>query len=147
MVSAVSVNERITKLLEQAGEALREDRLMTPAQRSAYSYYQQVLSLEPGNAKAHGGLRQIVERYVTLTRHAIQRQDNIKANQYITRALRIRPGDRRLLAMKDSINTMLASARSEPPAGRLKSPPQEGETPRNTFQRLRDFFILHVPLN
>jgi hypothetical protein len=140
VVSAVSVNERIPRLLKLAGEALREDRLLTPAQRSAYSYYQQVLSLEPGNAKALGGLRQIVERYVTLTRHAIQRQDKIKANRYITRALRVRPGDGRLLALKDSINTMSVSTQPEPLAAPLKSPPQEAETPRNVFQRLKDFF-------
>jgi hypothetical protein len=140
VVSAVSANERITRLLELAGVALREDRLMTPAQRSAYSYYQQVLSLEPGNATARGGMRRIVERYVTLTRHAIQRQDNINANRYITRALRVRPGDRRLLAMKDSINTMFASARPEPAAAPLESSPQEAKEPRNVFQRLKDFF-------
>ena len=140
VVSAVSVNERITRLLELAGVALREDRLMTPAQRSAYSYYQQVLSLEPGNAKALGGLRRIVERYVTLTKYAIQRQDKINANRYITRALRIRPGDGRLLALKDSINTMSVSTQPEPPAAPLKSPPQEAEEPRNIFQRLKDFF-------
>jgi hypothetical protein len=105
---------------------------MTPAPRSAYRYYRQVLSLEPGNAEAHDGLKQIVERYVTLTRHAIQRQDNITANRYITRALRVRPGDRRLLAMKDSINTMAVSARPEPPAAPLKSPPQEAKTPRKS---------------
>lgn len=140
VVSVVSVNERITRLLEHAGEALREDRLMIPAHRSAYSYYQQVLSLEPGNAKAHDGLKKIVERYVTLTRHAIQRQDKIKATQYITRALRVRPGDRRLLAMKDSISTMSASARAKSPAVPLKSPPQEAEKQRNIFQRLKDFF-------
>jgi hypothetical protein len=147
VVSAASVNERIAKLLEQAGEALSEDRLMIPAHRNAYSYYQQVLSQEPGNAEAHDGLKKVVERYVTLTRHAIQHEDKFKANQYITRALRVRPGDRRLLAMKDSINTMFASTSSKPAATPLKSPPQEGETPRNIFQRLRDFFILHVPMN
>ena len=147
VVSAVSVNERIAKLLKQAGEALSEDRLMIPAHRNAYSYYQQVLSQEPGNAEAHDGLKKIVERYVTLTRHAIKRGDKFKASQYIARALRVRPGDRRLLAMKDSINTMLASTSSVPAAAPPKSPPQEGEKPRNIFQRLRDFFLLHVPLN
>jgi hypothetical protein len=147
-VSAVSVDERITRLLRLAGEALREDRLMTPAKRSAYSYYQQVLSLEPRNAKAQRGLRRIVERYITLARHAIQRQDKSEADLYITRALRIRPGDARLLALKDSMNTVSVSTRHEPPAPPpLKSPPQEGETPRSTFQRLRDFYIFHVPLN
>jgi hypothetical protein len=147
VVSAVSVNERIARLLEQAGKALREDRLMIPAHRNAYSYYKQVLSQEPGNAEAHEGMKKIVERYVTLARHAIQRGDNLQANQYITRALRVRPGDRRLLAMKQRINTMLASTSSEPAATPLKPPPQERETPRNIFQRLRDFFMLHVPLN
>ncbi len=115
MVSAVSAKERITRQLELAGVALREDRLLTPAHHSAYSYYQQVLSLEPGNAgEARGGLRQIVERYVTLTKYAIQRQDKINANRYITRALRVRPGDRRLLALKDSMNTMSVSTQPKP---------------------------------
>ena len=140
VVSAVSAKERITRQLELAGVALREDRLLTPAHHSAYSYYQQVLSLEPGNAEARGGLRQIVERYVTLTKHAIQRQDKINANRYITRALRIRPGDRRLLALKDSMNTMSVSTQPKPPTAPLESPPQETETPRNVFQRLKDFF-------
>jgi hypothetical protein len=139
-VSAVSVDERITRLLKLAGEALREDRLMIPAQRSAYSYYQQVLSLEPGNAKAQRGLRRIVERYITLARHAIQRQDKSEADLYITRALRIRPGDARLLALKDDMNTMSVSTRPKPPVASLKSPPQQAEEPRNVFQRLKDFF-------
>jgi hypothetical protein len=147
VVSAVSGKERIARLLEQAAEALREDRLMIPAHRNAYSYYQQVLSQEPGNAEAHDGLNKVVERYVTLTRQAMQRGDRFKASQYISRALLVRPGDRGLLAMKDSINTMFASTSFEPVATPPKSRPQEGETPRNTFQRLRDFFIFHVPLN
>jgi hypothetical protein len=147
VVSTVSVNERIASLLAQAGEALSKDRLMIPAHRNAYSYYQQVLSQEPGNAEAHDGLKKVVERYVTLTRHALQRGDKFKANQYITRALRVRPGDRRLLAIKDRINTMLASTSSEPAATTLQPPPQEEEAPRTIFQRLRDFFILHIPLN
>jgi hypothetical protein len=147
-VSAVSVDERITRLLKLAGEALREDRLMTPAKRSAYNYYQQVLSLEPGNAKAQRGLRRIVERYITLTRYAIQRQDKREADLYITRALRIRPGDARLLALKDSMNTVSVSARHEPPAAPpLKSPPQVAEEPRNVLQRLKDFFSKNQPVS
>lgn len=144
---AVSDNKRIARLLQQAGEALSKDRLMTPAHRSAYRYYRQVLSEEPGNAEAHDGLNKIVERYVTLTRHAIRRHDKFKANQYITRALRVRPDDQFLLAIKDSINTMPASPQSEPPDRPLKTTPQEEEAPRNIFQRLRDFFRHHVPLN
>jgi hypothetical protein len=143
--STVSANERIPRLLVLAKEALREDRLLIPARRSAYRYYQQVLSLEPGNAEALGGLGKIVERYVTLTRYAIQRQDNIKANRYITRALRVRPGDARLLALKDSIKTVSVSTQPEPPAAPLKSAPQAAEEPRSIFQRLKDFFSGNSP--
>jgi hypothetical protein len=138
--SAVSANEKITRLLVLAKEALREDRLLIPARHSAYSYYQQVLSLEPGNAEALVGLRQIVERYVTLTKYAIQHQDNTRATRYIDRALRVRPGDRRLLALKDSMNTMSISTQPEPKAVPRESPPQEAGDPRNVFQRLMDFF-------
>lgn len=143
--SMVSANERISRLLILAKEALREDHLMIPARRSAYRYYQQVLSLEPGNAEALRGLGKIVERYVTLTRYAIQRQDKIRANRYITRALRVRPGDAHLLALKDSMKTAPVSAQPEPPAAPLKPSPQEAEEPRNIFQRLKDFFSGNSP--
>ena len=142
--SVVSVNERISRLLVLAGEALRKDRLTTPARRSAYKYYQQVLTLEPGNADALDGLGQIVERYVTLIRDAIHGNDKAKANRYLARALRVRPRDERLLALKDSMNTVSVSTQperpAEAPAAPLGPPPPKAEQPRNVFQRLKDFF-------
>jgi hypothetical protein len=142
VASVVSPGERISELLLLAGEALREDRLLIPAERSAYDYYQQVLSLEPGNADALSGLGQIVERYITLARGAIQRQDEERAKRYIARGLRVRSGDERLLALKDSMNRVVVSVPREhqPPAVLPEPPPEEAKQPRNVFQRLKEFF-------
>lgn len=142
VASVVSPEERIAELLLLAGEALREDRLLIPAERSAYDYYQQVLSLEPGDTDALSGLGQIVERYITLARRAIQSQNEVRAKRYIARALRVRPRDERLLALEDSMNRVAVNELPERrlPAVLPEPPPEEPKRPKNVFQRLKDFF-------
>ena len=141
--SGVSPDERITELLLLAGEALQEYRLMIPAKRNAYNYYQQVLSLEPGNAHALDGLGQIVERYIFLARRSIQRQNNVRARQYIARGLRVRPGDGRLLALRDSMNPLAVNVPYEHQAAAvmLESWPEETKQPATVYQRLKGFFV------
>ncbi len=142
VTSVVSPDERIAELLSLAGEAIREDRLLIPAERSAYAYFQQALSLDPGNTDALSGLDQIVERYIALARGAIQSQDEVRAKRYIARGLRVQPGNERLLALKDSVNRMAVNVPPErrPLAVVPEPPPAEAKQPKNVFQRLRDFF-------
>ena len=47
--SPLSREEKITKLLSLGLQSRRQDRLLIPARRNAYYYYQQVLELEPDN--------------------------------------------------------------------------------------------------
>ena len=135
-------DERITELLSLAEEAIREDRLLIPAERSAYGYFQQVLALEPGNTDALSGLGQIVERYIVLAKGAIRSQDEVRAKRYVARGLRVQPRNGRLLALQDSVNRMAVSAPPErqPLAVVPEPPPEEAKQPKNVFQRLKDFF-------
>jgi hypothetical protein len=47
---------------------------------------------------------QIVERYVSMGKEALDRQDKAKAKKYIARGSRVLPGDSRLIALQESMN-------------------------------------------
>ncbi|MGI9320490.1 MAG: AAA family ATPase, partial [Thiogranum sp.] len=100
----VTRRERVAGLLALGDQSLKRDRLLIPTHDSAYKYYQQTLILEPGNDEAMFGIERIVARYVALARKALERQDESKSRRYIERGLSIHPTDRRLIALRDSLN-------------------------------------------
>jgi type II secretory pathway predicted ATPase ExeA len=111
-ISSVSDNELLTdalreteveRLLVQGQQALQDFRLLTPAQDSAYHYFQGALMLSPDNAQAIAGIEQVAERYVFLTNRALEQQDWVKARLYIDRGLSIQPGNSELLALQNSV--------------------------------------------
>ncbi len=111
--------DRIIELLSLGQRAVRDYRLLIPADNNAYQYYQQVLELEPGNRAALFGLDQIVERYITLGNRALQQKDRARARRYIARGLRVMPGDTRLLALRsraDAPPVVAAAPEAAPPA-------------------------------
>jgi len=101
----VTRRERVAGLLALGDQSLKRDRLLIPTHDSAYKYYQQTLILEPGNDEAIFGIERIVARYIALARKALERQDKDKSGRYIERGLSINPTDRRLIALRDSLNT------------------------------------------
>jgi hypothetical protein len=105
VAAPVSRRERVAELLALGHRSLKKDRLLIPTHDSAYKYYQQTLILEPGNDEAVFGIERIVARYIALARKALERQDKNKSRRYIERGLSINPTDRRLIALRDSLNT------------------------------------------
>lgn len=81
----------IEGLLAAAEQAIRENRLMTPEQGSAYSLYQQVLALAPGSEDAKRGFEKIVERYVRLALNAAEQQSYARARSMLARARLVDP--------------------------------------------------------
>ncbi len=133
----VSREDRILELLSLAQRALRSDRLLIPEDDNAYQYYQQVLELESGNNAALFGIDQIVERYVSMGREALDRQDTDKAKKYIARGSRILPGDGRLVALQDSMNA------PEEPELEVETQPLAVETKpkeKNLFSWFKEIF-------
>ena len=55
----------VRALLEEARVAMADSRLTTPAESSAYHYYQRVLRLDPGNIAARDGISAIADRYLS----------------------------------------------------------------------------------
>jgi len=143
--AAVSLKKKIGDLIALAEAALGEDRLLIPEKNNAYSYYQQVLALEPGNADALGGLDKIAGRYIELARYAIQRQDKVRAKRYVERGLRVRPRDERLLALQDIVDMVSVAVGPEyqlPTSVSVYQPPalSPERQPRTILQRLKGLF-------
>jgi hypothetical protein len=139
VLHTVSREEKIAKLLAQGQQSLKQFRLLTPKDRSAYHYFNEVIVLDPGNTEALDGLDRIVEQYVALVRRANKRQATRLAEVYISRGLKVKPGNRTLLAMRESMR--------EPPVTPqetiVKAPPPvaEPEPPaENFFSRLKALF-------
>jgi hypothetical protein len=101
---------RTERLLARAGAALAADRLTTPAERSAYHYYSQVLERSPGHPRALEGMDRIAERYADLIDQALVEFDYEKAGLYLDRGLSVRPDNERLLAVEQELRPL-----EEPP--------------------------------
>lgn len=78
--------DRLDELLTLGDEALREDRLLTPVDRSAYDYYSQALDVAPDHPAALAGLNKLVDRYLGLAAEAAQRGRYDRARNLLERA-------------------------------------------------------------
>lgn len=77
---------RIDALLDAAEQALADQRLLTPAEDSAYGYYAKVLELEPDQPDAAAGFERIVEAYLALAQRAVERERWAGARSMLDRA-------------------------------------------------------------
>jgi hypothetical protein len=134
----VSREAKIAALLVQGQQSLKQFRLLTPVGDNANHYFKKVLVLDPGNSDARDGINQIVERYALLARRANERHDSKLAKVYISRGLQVRPGNRDLLALQDSmqkppLTTRETIAKASPA---VESPLQQ----TGFFSRLKSLF-------
>jgi hypothetical protein len=116
--------EQIAAALARAQQAVDELRLTTPESDSAMFHYQQVLSLDPENAAAQEGIRQIVLRYVSLSDSAAASGNRAQAGTYLERAASISPNDPEVIAAR----ARLAAAPPEPPVRQAPSLRAESRT-------------------
>lgn len=134
----------LSVLLARADAALHDNRLLIPAGNCAHYYYRKVLALDPGNTVARAGIQRIVSRYTVMAGNAIARGNTEKADRYIDRGLRIRPGDDRLLAMRNNLRVVTLPV-VEPPAPPQELPPPVLEKPAKQpglLERLKELFAV-----
>jgi len=74
-----------------ARNSLREDRLMQPPADNAHYYYSRLLELDPHNAAARRGFKEIAERFVVLAEKEYANGNYAKAQAYITLGLQVDP--------------------------------------------------------
>ena len=95
---------RIVGMLTNAKMALAEGHLMTPAGDNAYDRYRSVLRLEPGNASAKGGLREIASRYVERANEAIDKGDMATARDHLRQARQADSGNAGIRAAESRLS-------------------------------------------
>jgi formylglycine-generating enzyme required for sulfatase activity len=125
---------RIAALLEEAQRALARLRLTLPKGESAYDYYQQVLDLEPGNARAEAGIDALVGRYVALARRAAERGELDRARRYLDRADGIRSGSDAVLSAREALAAREEVAQEAAERERLAALAREEEARRRRPQ-------------
>ena len=105
----VRSESEVEQLLRLAGESFDADRLTTPFEDNALTYFKQVLQLDPDNHSAHQGIEQIVERYVELASAEIDKPDfdSVRARRFITRGLVIDANNEQLLEIKRRLDELI----------------------------------------
>ena len=76
----------VADILYQGMRSLAADRLMTPAENSAYHYFNRALALDPDNQIALDGLRDIAGRYLQLADLAARQGQFNNAENFMRRA-------------------------------------------------------------
>jgi tetratricopeptide (TPR) repeat protein len=102
IVVGESENE-IKDLLVIAEQRLKNKKLMYPEEESAYTAYQEVLSLSPRNQQALSGVNKIKETYLRWARYAIKKGKNESALISFGKALKVSPDDPDILMMLKKI--------------------------------------------
>lgn len=79
----------VADILYQGMRALSADRLMTPAEDSAYHHFSRALALDPGNQIALDGMRDIAGRYLQLADLAGRQGQFNNAETFMRRAAQV----------------------------------------------------------
>ena len=126
-----SLDTEVENLLAQGYRALEDFKLLTPAQDSAYYYFQAALRLAPDNTEAMAGLGLIAERYVLLANKALRKKDRVMADRFIARGLSLQPDNSKLLALKEGLNEPVISLADES---------DDRPAKKDDWQKISDFF-------
>lgn len=99
--------DRISQLLQQAGDDISALRLTKPEGNNAVQKYQEILKVDPENAEAEQGLLTVTEKYLALTKNNIQSNELDKAKQYLELAKAISPGHPDIAAIEKMLDKEL----------------------------------------
>ncbi|QEY61980.1 protein kinase [Metapseudomonas lalkuanensis] len=91
---------RVANILTLAEQRLAEDSLLQPDQDNAVFYFQQVLTLAPGNEQALAGLERVAQRFVEHSEAAYGRREFALALEYIDAGLQVAPTNPTLLELR-----------------------------------------------
>ena len=144
--AVTSVDGKVAALLASAEEAYQTDRLTIPSGRSAFSYFSQVLVLDPDNEVAQQGMQRIVARYRGMAQRALQREEFSRAQTLAALGLGIKPGDTSLLRLKEKarsleIEAMAAQLRAAaPPPPKVVEVNDNDQIQEGFWGALKNFF-------
>ncbi len=95
--------DHVFELSEKARLCLDADKLSTPADDSAYFYYNEIARVDPGNKLVGQGHQKIADRYAKLGEEAFRQFDYTTAELCVRRGLQIVPDHYYLLSLKEEL--------------------------------------------
>jgi len=93
----------IFELSEKARLCMDAGKLSTPANDSAYFYYNEIFRIDPGNELVPEGRKKIANRYATLADQSFQQFDYRMAELYVKRGLQVVPDHYYLKSLKQEL--------------------------------------------
>ena len=106
---------QLAALLEQAAQALADDRLTVPRGDSAYDFLRQAQQLDPDHPAIDEGLDEVAARYGVLARWWIRKGDYGKGMRLIERGLRVRPRHAALRALRQEMHALVLQGEQPSP--------------------------------
>ncbi|MDJ0656344.1 MAG: protein kinase [Xanthomonadales bacterium] len=94
---------RIDQLLAEALQLMGDNRLVSPPGDNALARLQAVLALEPGNAAAASGIRQMGDRLRRDLQSALSREDLDQADSLLAQLTVVLPGDESLGPLRQQL--------------------------------------------
>lgn len=116
---------RIASILALAEQRLADDNLVQPEQDNAVFYYQQVLSLAPGNEQALAGLEKVAQRFVEHSEEAYRQREFALALEYIDVGLQVAPTNPTLLELRAVHEQRVRKAKAARVATNRQARPQQ----------------------
>ena len=101
VLSEQTSDEVIHALTWLGNQSLEEYRLTYPPKDNAYYYFSRLLQINPDNPVARKGVLEIADRYAILAERSLANNDYAKTEAYIQLGLKINPGNRTLLSLKN----------------------------------------------
>ncbi|MDM8547754.1 hypothetical protein QUF61_14780 [Candidatus Venteria ishoeyi] len=97
------LKDPIGSLLTKASQQLSANRLTSPPGNNAYETYRQILQKAPDNDKAHQGLQQVAQRYVTLAQKEFDKGELQQCMALLNEGLAIAPNNTALVQLKQQV--------------------------------------------
>jgi hypothetical protein len=101
---------KLALLLTEADMAALAGRYLDPYDQSAVHKYRQVLDIEPKNARALSGLREITKRYLEKTEQAIDKKDYSQAESMLKLAEQVEPENPAISPIRKAMHEARAKA-------------------------------------
>lgn len=105
-------SDLIDERMRAGNQALKANRLTTPASDNAYSHYLEVIELDQNHPGARRGIDKIADRYVVLARKALNKGEQQRARRFLQRGTKVQhnhAGLRMVRAELDELDRLAAS--------------------------------------
>ncbi len=128
LIEAAEMQAQIARLLERAESAFAAENYILPAQNNAWSFYQQVLELDPDNTAAQNGRDRVANTYIQLANDAALAGEYQAAAGYLATVGVIDPNNASIPIIEQIIST------AQPLANRAAEAAQNNSAPNSTTQ-------------